>query len=353
MRKCHRTQGGVAWSLFLSLLIGLFIYGCDEAPFEPEPVVEEGYKVYFHSEENPERWYTYNPETDHLDSLTLPTPVGWRMIISLNGDRLYLSPYVGEGLLVIDLETKELITELPWSVHYLDLSPDGELLAVGRDGFSLVNTADLSVQFHADTAPLYRTTFSWDGNLLLGAYDRSFGWSTVADPEAVTEEPISIGFGIASGGRILTSPLTEHWYLSSHPFFFIDWDVQGDSAVFVDTAFFSTSNYHSHITRNGKYVAYSNVSYSPEHFTQLRIYDTQLQTIVDTIDTKIYHETGDTTYLALREMVITPDSKWLVGISLVPSGYFFVYNLEELRIERFVEIPDSLRLINAVCQTGL
>ena len=350
----RRTQWGLGLSCLLILVyLSVQFIGCDEAPFEPEPVVEPGYKVYFHNEYDSERWYTYNPETDHLDSLILPTPIGWRTVISLTGDRLYLTRSVGEGLLVIDLETRELITELPWSAHYLDLSPDGKLLAVGHDGFSLVNTADLSVQFHADTAPLYRTTFSWDGSLLLGAYDRTFGWATVADPSAVTEEPVSVGSGVKPGGRVLTSALTDHWYLTTSPFFFVDWDLQADSALFVDTAFYNTSYYSHHATQDGKYVVYLAVSYSPEHFTQFRIYDTQLQTIVDTIDTKIYHETGDTTYLALTEMVITPDSKWLVGISFLDTGYFLVYNLEELRIERFVEIPDSLHLINIACQTGL
>lgn len=261
---------------------------------------------------------------------------------------------MGDGLLVIDLETEDLVTELPWGVHYLDLSPDGELLAVGHDGFSLVNTTDLSVQFHVEVAPLYRTTFSWDGSLLLGAYDRTYGWSTVSDPEAVTEEPITAGYGlgIALGGRILTSPLTDHWYLTSGPFFFIDWDVQADTAAFVDTAYFNTVYYTHHVTRNGKYVAYLKESYSPEHFTELRIYDTESEQVVDTVDTNILNESGDTTFFAVKEMVITPDSKWLVGVSLWPSDYFLVYNLEELKIERFVEIPGNQGFINIACQTG-
>lgn len=62
--------------LCVALLAIIASFSCSEAPVEPQPKGPEGYKVYFHSEENPEKWYTYNPETDHLDSLILPTPAG-------------------------------------------------------------------------------------------------------------------------------------------------------------------------------------------------------------------------------------------------------------------------------------
>ena len=361
MRMKQITQGGVAWPLFLSLLMGLFLLGCDEAPFEPPPKGPEGYKVYFHSEENPERWYTYYPESDYLDSLTLPTPLGWRAVISPNGDRLYLSRNLGYGLLVIDLETEGLVTELPYGVYYLDLSPTGDLLAIRHSpDFHLVNTTDWSVKFRDSLWPMDYSTFSRDGDSLFGTIHRAYGVAPITEPATVNPEVVSLNGLSLLGGRVLTSPQSDHWYLmafAGHQRYFIDWNRKNDSVIYCDTTINEYQIHTHHVTRNGKYVAYKNAGYvawTPrDRPNQFMIYDTELHQVTDTVDTRIFHETGDTTFFNVDELVLTPDSKWLVGITRSSSSYFVVYNLEQLKIERFVEIQGEHKLFTLVCQTGL
>ena len=347
MRRTHRPI-----LLILLVVSTCALTTCSRAPVEPDSTGPEGYNVYFHSGANPEIWYTYNLESDYLDSLTLPTPHGFRTVISHAGDRMFISNNIGDReLFVVNLKSRELIAEMFTNVHYLDVSPDGSLLAVGHEGFSLLNTSDLSINLHIDTALLFRATFSWDGSKLVGAYDDTYGWAPVTDPKAVVEEAINVGYGITNRGRVLTSPLSDHWYVYSRPHFFVDWDLQADTAAVVDTALNSGGPYSHYISRDGKYVVYRKIIYPTGH-REIRVYDTQSHQIVDTVIPIFYNGTGDSTILNIRELVITPDSKWLVGINDNAPGYLLVYNLEELRIERFVKIPDYHGFYNLTCQTG-
>ena len=351
--------------LLITSVLWLIFLSCTEAPLQPEPIVEVGYKVYFQNYDRPEKWLTYNPETDILDSITLPTELGYRAEISPDGKRMYMSHVYGYYNTVIDLETKELITILPFGGTYLDLSPDGSLLAFSQNGLQLINTTDWSVKFSNSLWPMRYATFSNDGTQLLGSRLEGsqllYGTANINNPDSVELVSLDWGGSFSFGGHALTSQPDDHWYLWSKATdkeYFVAWDPVADSAIYVDTIDRQWNALRKHhLSNDGRYVIYrSSSDYGTpppvDASCEFRVYDTELGYTVDTVVTRIYHESGDTTHMVPYELVITPDSKWVVGTDFNFSNYIVIYNLETLSIERFVEIPGTHIFHTLVCQTG-
>ena len=134
-----------------------------------------------------------------------------------------------------------------------------------------------------------------------------------------------------------------------------DWDPVGDSAVFIDSVEPGQGTVVA--SNDGRYVVFTNPGWrltghviAPGEF---RIYDTQLRQIVDSVDTRIISDSGDTLHFPVDEIAITPDSKYLIGISGKGWGQIMVYSLEELKIERWVEIPGEHDFKLLLCQSAM
>ncbi len=128
-------------------------------------------------------------------------------------------------------------------------------------------------------------------------------------------------------------------------YLFVEWNADLDSILFVDSAFPTYPDPVMKISNDKRFIVYNNpgMAWDPLETRpcEIRVYDTDLHQLVDIIDTRYVNDVGDTTYYAVVEMVITPDSKYLIAISHGGENIFLVYNLQTLEIERWVEIEGN------------
>ena len=151
------------------------------------------------------------------------------------------------------------------------------------------------------------------------------------------------------------------WYIYSWTngpdYNFIEWNADLDSILFVDSAFEIYPEPVMILSNDKRFIVYNNPgeSWDPleTRACEIRVYDTELHQLADIIDTRYVNDAGDTTYYAVVEMVITPDSKYLIAISHGGENIFLVYNLQTLEIERWVDIEGNHGFGSLLCQRDL
>ena len=364
---------------FLSLvaiLLFIFVFSCTEAPYQPKPNGPQGYKVYIRDQISLDRWYIYYPESDYLDSIYFPPISGEQTIhdasISPNGDKLYWSIYGSSDLIVVDTKTGEQIHEFNnYNVASVSHSPDGQYLSIRTmtSLMEILNADDLSLVYRDTASQLTNVVFDSNNHTLHGTvYDADlhlgYRGSTEIDdlPNIITDtivwenEPFSC-WQVLPGS-------TPHQSFVFGPvnssFMFFELNTTTNDVVYVDTLLGSVFYQKIMVMSPNKYLVICITPSVPtlepdERVCEFKVYDTQLHQQVDLVSTRIETSPGDTVFFDAVKMVITPDSKYAVCIANNindQSNHLLVYNLEELKIERLVEIPGEHRLSTLACQTG-
>jgi len=309
-------SGRIAFSLFGVLaaagLALLWSFGCDDKPTEPKGAAARDYPVYFvdlhRSDSN---WYfTYHPLTNELDSVFLPFELF--PVISADGKLMYIRDAQHNNTAILELPSFEIIGDLPY-VAPLAVSPDNRLLAVWRNGLCVINTDDYSEIF-SDTS-LSGGEFSFNSQRIYGFTKQGSAYKLdLADslfPVTVKSFPGNL---VRS---VVTPPDESRWYVylaTSHVFLFLVYDVGCDSVVFVDD--FYPGQGEMAITPDGRYVFYTNpggMPYSPGP-PWITVYDAESNNFSNLIITvgalPEPYEEG----VAVGELCITPDGRWLVAI---------------------------------------
>ena len=111
----------------------------------PPPRPGKDYVVYFKDDvSGGGMCYGYHPLTSQVDSFSLSAGAWWGMAVSSDGTILYVVAK-NDIILVVDLDTETIITELPYEAKGgVAVSPDGQLVAILGDDLYILNTSDYS-----------------------------------------------------------------------------------------------------------------------------------------------------------------------------------------------------------------
>ena len=326
--------------LGLGGLVWLWTACCEDKPTEPKPAKD--YPVYIGDLAGP-RLFTYYPGTRRVDSVAIPWEANRGITASADGKRLYLA--TDSNVVVIDPETRAVITELPyprsWSVV---VSPDNRLVAITGNDLFVLRTSDYSVLF-SDTDMTEHGRFSSDSKTFYCAagwnYTSGFLYKVdfCGDHFPVERRRISPGGLIHIVPSIDETKLFLYVTYHTWTYGFEVYDVAADSIIFRDILVPGAGEIA--MTSDGKYVFYTNPGVSatdpppPGTFT---VFDVERSEIKDTVS--VYDYAPPTACLcAPFTMAVTPDDRWLVLLGGAGLAQFTLY-LYDLRKEEFVDYHD-------------
>ena len=345
----HRTQWGlwVAWPLFLSLLMGLFLFGCDQAPFEP--IVEESkdYPVYFADWGETSNIFIYHPGARTIDSVNVPYEIRSGITVSADGKRLYLG--LRSSVVVVDAESFKFITELPYDpFSAVSVSPDNEYLAITGDDLYILRTSDYEVVF-SDTDKTEHGRFSSDS--------RSFycvaGWTSgipgfvykvdLSDGSFSVQRKSFAGVGVF---RVVPSLDETKWFLYLNVGLWTStfevYDVLEDSITFRQVLIPGLGDLA--LTPDGRRIYYTNPGSGngPTGLLGFTIFDVNTN-VIDTVVEDADFFTGPTWAAHPNLLAITPDGRWLAMIGgsmalLVP----FLYDIDKRELVYIDGLSDGL-----------
>jgi hypothetical protein len=346
-------------------VLGALLVQCSDDPTAPDKFVPSGYPVYFYDNGDNPKWYIYYPEDNYFDSAYWPISDAYTAAISPHGDRIYIDRGYDCDLAILDVASGTRMPELTdiCGGLWIQFSPDDEKMLAAGYQLRIMNYEDHQQLLVDSTPDLSFPRYSADGNLIYGAegVDRKYFYSTYRadDLTLVSRDSITSNGHLFWGGKTYASDDLGTWYILTmtlgYGYLFVEWDRELDSILFVDSI---PSAYPDPIiirSEDQRYLAYNNPGTMWDSIqnrpNEIRLYDTESGDMADIIDTRYVSGTGDTTYYPVVEMAMTPDSKYLIGISHGGDDVFLVYNLLTLSIERWVELPGHHGFGTLLCQS--
>lgn len=300
----------------LVLSIAAFFLACGDKPTEPKPVKD--YPLYFWNNSGTHLLYTYYTGSGRLDSTNIAYWPWNGLEVSADGERLY----VGEAtsVAVLDSDSLQLITRLPYAPKDIAVSRDNQLLAICGDSLVVVDTRDYSVVYHT-SHEVNPVKFSWDSESLYGAYVdpatkahimlRVRGLLSDSPELSLHSFPHGILFEFAPLHD--ESPVLVYLRYSTFGYVFEAYDLEADSAVFtrpfipgVGRIAISPDGETAIVTNPGTLYA------GPPPSQDLYIYDIQKNEIVEEVPT--YHVIDDSLppYFYPEIPLFTPDGEKLI-----------------------------------------
>ncbi|MEW5993379.1 MAG: hypothetical protein AB1744_03160 [Candidatus Zixiibacteriota bacterium] len=307
----HLSTGLVLTAVALTAL--WLVAGCDDGPTEPKPVKD--YAVYFNAwvSDQANWFFRYHPLTNAVDSFWLPY---WlESVVSADGKTLYVSHTQG-GIAVLDTDSMMLLEVLQPYLFPIAVSPDNRLMAVydpSDSGLSILNTSDYSLVFHDTTQPTPVGVFSASSQRFYGAPNSGGVYVLDLSDSLFAVRQYSVPFG--SVVDLAPSPDESKLYLYlMRPVpvsAFAVRDMVADSFIFYDTITWGWDCGELEPTPDGQYVFYTD----PNTFDDaIRVYDVQKNQLYTTISVVGVLEEPYLPGIPLRELVVTPDGRWLVAL---------------------------------------
>jgi len=347
-------------NLLFHLLFLLFI--CFTACDDDNPVKSNdpgGYNVYFHDYRYPQKCFVYNTVSQSIDSFYLPVNPVRDIVVSAGGDLLYVPSE--NKVTVVELSRYSIVTELPYdSVYYIAVSPNSEMVALQGKELYILRTDSYHVIYH-DSVETMDGHFSENSEFFY--YAGSGGWPSLAyklnlKTFEITSKDFSNNFYDASVGRVAPSIDDRLWFayfsippLPNENFWFAVYNPASDLVIYADNQQPGRGNIA--VSPDGKFAFYTNPGgtiiqdYPPPY--SFRVYDIESNILFKEISTVLNFDDTLTVYFPTEEICVTPDSKWLVGLTW---GYdeIIVVNLETMEVEKKIALGGTRSLSGLTCQ---
>ncbi|MBN1211516.1 MAG: hypothetical protein JXA92_02980 [candidate division Zixibacteria bacterium] len=279
--------------------------------------------------------------------------------------RLTVRFYIPSGdiVAVIDANTLETITELPYPADEVAVSPDGQKIALLGGYLYILNTSDFAVVF-ADSNLYYveNGIFSKDSKTFYFSTRTShLNYLSLNGAVELTREIISTPNNKFTVWSVIPSSTCNKLYLylkhyeEQYLFSFSVYDKALDSIIFTDSLIPGEGNIA--LTNDERYLIYTNpgrndFTYPDPPFT-FKIFNTGTLQIEDEISTILTSNKNDTVYFSVNEICLTPDNKLLLGTGLLEDDEVIICNLRKKEIEQTISLGGYRYLKRPTCQLQL
>jgi hypothetical protein len=330
-------------SLFILLAAMLcFLPTCDDSPSD-SPQAESDYDIYFREFGQDGKFFVFNTKSlSIVDSFYLPYWGAWP---ELSADGEYMLFPDGDllKLSIVDMQTKELVTQLDMPGLLIEVSPDNRYFALYDNDSVHIFDAHAFQQVFADTAGFWSLKFSLDGRHLYWPT-----WSgdiyclnldTVPFSKRIIDYPQGRPQSVVASkdGKYLFVVVWEPYF----PTRFEVYNIALDSVIFSAVVPISIYYIIMDITPDGNNVILANgepnFSFegpsAPKIFYIFDANTLKMETIIPTFGVDPDLPNG----LPPWFFVITPDSKWLVsgGMGII------AIDLESRSVKKLIEYPDK------------
>ena len=346
--------------IFLLVLIGIVLilayWGCDDNPLAPENETEKDYIVYmWETDHAGDHFYMgYHPATGIIDTFTAEDGPTWDMKASADGKYLFVATrdYVAK----VDLQTLQTVATLPYRADYgVAVSPDNRYLAIIMGpGFVLADVDNFSVIYEDTLLDFLSCSFSSDSKKIYGYGDGSYHSIVKMDLEndyALTSVELTPGLIIYS---VLPSLDEEKYFIVwNYDMWFSQfqvYDVELDSIIFREWLW---AGYNFiELSPDGKYVFYTEAGNYTDvngenYFT---IYDIDRNRIKMKVSTVGIEDGINPEFMALGQMAMTPDGKWLVVGAALNGSSLISFNVSDMEIDEYIKGDSSESYRNYTCQ---
>jgi hypothetical protein len=340
-RICHTFR-------ILGLVVSILNVACNDSNNPIKSGKLRGYSAYFceydYDYEQAYVCYKYNPCLDEIDTVSLPVypqkTLG--LTVSADGERLYILR--ASTVVLIDIKSGEILKVFNYDVRQVVVSPDGELVAFLVAELKIFRTSDFLPVFH-DTVNIYNGRFAknshtlfasvWDDeNLRFNAY-----WVKLQDENQITIKMFPSDALAFSTAGVVPSVDEDKLFLymkfNSYDYLFSVYDVTSDSIIYND--YLTPGLGYIYPTSDGKLVFYTNpggfISGVPPSYS-FCVYDVETNQFLKEINARLVFNETDTVYCPTHDLYITPDDKWVVGLSFFGHDAIFALNTETMEIEK-------------------
>ena len=320
----------ISLALVLAVLPVVCWMSCDKGV---EPKGEPAQYQFYFKDMDSSFYFSYNPESGVLDSFALPFATGGCRA-SADGRAVYVSTAGGIEEVTVSTTSRRLI----WPHQgMVSPSPDGRLIAVQDGGIHILRLRDLSVVYE-DTLALYYGVFSADSRSFYSMnYDLEAGTTTVyrirISPQIRVDRKLFVGTIV----ELLPAADERRWYMSGGGYRLMVYDT--GATVWAKDTIIEPGSIRIALSPDGRYLFVTNPgsafgyegTVDPPY--TISVFDAvTLDKVRDISTDGIYGK------VPIREIAVSPDSKWLMGLS--DAGWIFAsVRLDDLSIERFGIIP--------------
>jgi hypothetical protein len=268
---------------------------------------------------------------------------------------------------VIDIETKTVVADLPYRIwdkaavssdgRYVALPGQYSLVVLETEGYTEVLRDTVRTSFHA---PI----FSEDGAWVYFAANKDMASATMAYKLSLIEgvpleyKDFSPGVTHLTVTDISPSPDDSLWTIiaasSGSDFHLLLYQPQTDSTVL--DYYLTPGRCQVVSTNDGRYSFVTNANILvglpgvPEPPYAFYVVDMAQHQVVAEISTIFETSEGDTVRCPTHEICVTPDNRWLLGLSHEGNNLLFVFDIESMSMHKVIELGGNRELFGLTCQ---
>jgi len=328
--------------ILLLLLLTLFL-NCDDNPLAPENEPDKDYFVYmFETDHAGGHYYMgYHPASGAIDTFTAEDSPHWTMKVSADGRYMFVAAedYVAK----VDLQSLQTVATLPYRADYgMAVSPDNQYLAIIMGpGFVLARASDLSVVYKDTLLDFRSCNFSSDSKKIYGYGDGSY--HSVVKMDLVnnyTRTSIELSPGPVIHSVVPSLDEKKYFIISEYDMWFNHFEVYDlvlDSVIFREWIW-NGYNYLE-LSPDGKYAFYTEGGneFDVNGSNYFTIYDIERNRIKMKVSTVGVKDGINPEFMALGQMAITPDGKWLVIGESIDCAAFIRFNMTTMQIDDYIQ----------------
>jgi len=320
--------------------VWLWAYGCDKRPTDPPPEPPKDYPVYFMNGVNG-TLFTYYPLAKMLDTAALDYGLWRRLNVSADGKLLYLAGK--DNVIVIDTDSLEVVTELPYPAHRSTaFSPDNNLVAVMGPDLYILRTSDYSVVY-SDTIRVDDGVFSSDSRTFYAVgVDGVDHFTYLYSLNPLGDEPMLVPREFHSHAMHIAPTPDGSKLLLYLRYFLAVYDIALDSLVF-NVGYYPGAGYLG-MTVDGRYGFFSNPTTQLWEMgtTDLYVFDVVANQISDTIVIDDYLDSlGYGVGWGIGRMIFTPDGRWMIATNAYEPAQVFLFDLATMSFADFHEFGNN------------